>query len=447
MEAGRPEGARTLEQFIAQSPGSELAPRHASSSAEAQAKAGRQPRGAGAVPGSRPHVAYPRAGSAGALPDRRAGAQAGPPADAEAAWTTLRRDFPQNALAGRPGSRRPSSMQQRKQWEPALQVAQSVADQRGDERSDALLVVGQSALQLRKNPEAAQAYHAVVVEAPPASKRYFEGLAGLAASLEAGDRQGRRPSAPIARSSTAARIRSWYAGPRAASPRSTRPAAARGSARPVPSPSPRHPRSHEGGPDDAERRALLAVTVAALLAAPPERSRLVRWSSRRRRSRSRSPRSPIGLERPRLDPPPPPPVAAPALELGRAPRRASSPPSPSPSRRRRIPAGSPARSSPSGGRRRWRSAGSPGCSRATTGRRARHSRRASPSTRAAPRRRRRTSGSVSSRCSRRPRPRPRPALEPSAHYRTALPLAPPPPLNMHAELGLGLLSAPAWRCR
>jgi hypothetical protein len=52
-------------------------------------------------------------------------------------------------------------------------------------------LVGQSALQLRKNSEAAQAYHAVVVEAPPASKRYFEGLAGLAAALEAvADKEG-----------------------------------------------------------------------------------------------------------------------------------------------------------------------------------------------------------------------------------------------------------------
>jgi hypothetical protein len=66
-----------------------------------------------------------------------------------------------------------------------------VADLRGEERTDALLLVGQSALQLRRNPEAAQAYHAVVVEATPGSKRYFEGLAGLAASLDAAtDREG-----------------------------------------------------------------------------------------------------------------------------------------------------------------------------------------------------------------------------------------------------------------
>jgi hypothetical protein len=56
---------------------------------------------------------------------------------------------------------------------------------------EGILIVGQSALQLRRNPEAAQAYHAVVVETTQGSKRYFEGLAGLGASLDAAtDREG-----------------------------------------------------------------------------------------------------------------------------------------------------------------------------------------------------------------------------------------------------------------
>jgi tetratricopeptide (TPR) repeat protein len=114
------------------------------------------------------------------------------PADAEAAWTTLRRDFPQNALVGPSGLATARLHEQRKQWEPALQVAQSVADLKGEERSAALLVVGQSALQLRRNAEAAQAYHTVVVEAPPTSKRYFEGLAGPRCLARGRDRQGRR---------------------------------------------------------------------------------------------------------------------------------------------------------------------------------------------------------------------------------------------------------------
>src|SRR5262249_59408839 len=119
------------------------------------------------------------------------------PTDAEAAWTTLRRDFPQSPLIAPAGLAMAHLYEQRKQWEPALQTAQSVADLKGEERSDALLLVGQSALQLRRNAEAAQAYHSVVAEATPASKRYFEGLAGLAAALEAAtDNEGAQRADP-----------------------------------------------------------------------------------------------------------------------------------------------------------------------------------------------------------------------------------------------------------
>jgi TolA-binding protein len=191
LEAGRPEGVRTLEQFIAQSSGSDLVPTARVLAAEAQAKAGR-PREAleqyqALVRAAPTHALAPSAlyqiGEISLRLNR--------PADAEAAWTTLRRDFPQHALAGPAGLQTARLHAGRKQWEPALQAAQSVADLKGEERSAALLVVGQSALQLRRNADAAQAYHTVVVEAPPASKRYFEGLAGLAASLEAAtDREG-----------------------------------------------------------------------------------------------------------------------------------------------------------------------------------------------------------------------------------------------------------------
>ena len=191
MEAGRPEGARTLEQFVAQSPNSELAPQARMLVAEAQTKAGRNREALeqyqALVRASPTHALAPQAlyriGELSVRLNR--------PADAEAAWTTLRRDFPQNALVGPAGLATARLHEQRKHWEPAIQVAQSVADLRGEERSAALLVVGQSALQLRRSAEAAQAYHAVVVESPPASKRYFEGLAGLAAALEAGtDKEG-----------------------------------------------------------------------------------------------------------------------------------------------------------------------------------------------------------------------------------------------------------------
>jgi TolA-binding protein len=191
LEAGRLEGARTLEQFIAQAPTSELVPQARMLAAEAQAKAGR-PREAleqyqALVRGAPTHALAPQAlYRTGELSLR-----VGRPTDAEAAWATLRRDYPESPLVGPAGLASARLHEQRRQWEPALQVAQSVADLKGEERSDALLIVGQSALQLRRSPEAAQAYHAVVVEAAQGSKRYFEGLAGLAASLDAAtDREG-----------------------------------------------------------------------------------------------------------------------------------------------------------------------------------------------------------------------------------------------------------------
>jgi TolA-binding protein len=192
LEAGRPEGVRTLEQFVAQAPaGSDLVPSARALTAEAQAKAGRLREALeqyqALVRTAPTHALAPQAlyriGELSLRLNR--------PTEAEAAWTTLRRDFPQNSLVGPAGLATARLHEQRKQWEPALQVAQSVADLKGEERSDALLLVGQSALQLRRNPEAAQAYHTVVVEASRGSKRYFEGLAGLGVSLDAAtDREG-----------------------------------------------------------------------------------------------------------------------------------------------------------------------------------------------------------------------------------------------------------------
>jgi TolA-binding protein len=185
LESGRPEGVRTLEQFIAQAPRSELAPTARLLAAETQAKAGRHREAL------EQYQAIVRTAPANALVPPALyqigvlSLRLNRPADAEAAWTTLRREYPQHALAGPAGLETARLHAGRKQWEPALQVARAVAEGKGEERSDALLIVGQSALQLRRNGEAAQAYHAVVAEAPPASKRYFEGLAGLAAALEA----------------------------------------------------------------------------------------------------------------------------------------------------------------------------------------------------------------------------------------------------------------------
>jgi TolA-binding protein len=190
LESGRPEGVRTLEQFIAQSPGSELAPTARALAAEAHSKAGRSREALehyqGLVRTAPTHALAPQ----GLYRIGEISLRLNRPVEAETAWTTLRRDFPQHALVGPAGLATARLHEQRKQWDQAIQVGQSVADRQGEERLDALMVVGQSSLQLRRSSDAAQAYHAVVVESVPQSKRYFEGLAGLAASLEATDREG-----------------------------------------------------------------------------------------------------------------------------------------------------------------------------------------------------------------------------------------------------------------
>jgi TolA-binding protein len=214
LETGRPEGARTLDQFIAQAPTNDLVPTARVLVADAQAKAGRLREALeqyqALVRTAPTHALVPQAlyriGELSLRLNR--------PTDAEAAWTALRRDFPQSPLVAPAGLATAHLYEQRKQWEPALQAAQSVADLKGEERSDALLLVGQSALQLRRNADAAQAYHAVVAEAPPASKRHFEGLAGLAAALEAAtDKDGaKRAYREIVDTSQDAELVRWAKG-------------------------------------------------------------------------------------------------------------------------------------------------------------------------------------------------------------------------------------------
>jgi TolA-binding protein len=186
LELGRPEGVRTLEQFLAQQPPPDLAATARFLVGEAHAKAGRLREAL-----EQYHALVRTAPTHALVPQAlyRAGELAlrlGRLSEAEATWTALRRDFPQHALAGPAGLATAHLHERRRQWAEALELARAVAEAGGDERLEALLLVGQSALQLRRHAEAAQAYHTVVVEAPPGSKRYFEGVAGLAAALEAG---------------------------------------------------------------------------------------------------------------------------------------------------------------------------------------------------------------------------------------------------------------------
>ena len=239
----------------------------------------------------------------------------GRPTDAEAAWTTLRRDFPKDDQAGPAGLALADLYVKRKQWEPALQMAQAVADGKGEEP-------------VRRAPDRRTERAAASPERGGGAgvpHRDRGGGAGLEAVLRGagGPRRrarGRRPtrrapSARTARSSTPDRIRSSSAGPRAGWPRSrprpgaaARRAAAEGQA--------------QGIRREAEMRGrvgVLAVTVAALLATPAAAAppRPVEFPPPALAVTV----SPVasGLERPRLDPPPPPPSRRPRSISGAAP--------------------------------------------------------------------------------------------------------------------------------
>jgi TolA-binding protein len=185
LQTGRGDAAvRTLEQFVAQHPGHELTPTARTLLADEHLRAGRLRQAleqyqafVRAAPG---HGEAPRALARIA----ELAARLGRPAEAEAAWAALRRDYPRDERVGAAGLAMAKLHAGRKQWDRALEAAETVAELRGPERVPALLVAGQSALQLRRNAQAVQAYHSVVQEAPDGSSERFEGLAGLGLASE-----------------------------------------------------------------------------------------------------------------------------------------------------------------------------------------------------------------------------------------------------------------------
>jgi TolA-binding protein len=180
VEAGQADdGARSLAAFLSAHPSHELAPTARALVAEAHAKAGRLKEAVDeyrtlikAAPTSPlvPQALY----QIGDLSQ-----QLGRASDAEAAWKALRRDHAGDALANLAGLELAASYLRRRQFEPALEVARAVAEARGKERVEALLLVGESALKAGKVPDADTAYTAALGEAGDATPERFRALAGV----------------------------------------------------------------------------------------------------------------------------------------------------------------------------------------------------------------------------------------------------------------------------
>jgi TolA-binding protein len=107
------------------------------------------------------------------------------PRDAEAAWARLRKEFPDHALAGRAALELAQGAFTRSAWKDASALAQSAAkSSESAVRAEALVLLGESELRLRRYATAYQAFQ-LAVEAPgqePALR--FRSLAGIGLVME-----------------------------------------------------------------------------------------------------------------------------------------------------------------------------------------------------------------------------------------------------------------------
>jgi TolA-binding protein len=185
METGRAaEAVKALDEFVAAAPGHELTPSARGLLAEAHTRAGR------AREAINEYRALLRAAPTHALAPQalyqigELSEGLGRSTEAEAAWRTLRRDHPQDPLASLAGLGLANLYVKRRELERAMEMARQVADARGRERIEALMLLGETALKTKKLPDAESAYTAVLAEAPEGAAERFRALAGLALIAE-----------------------------------------------------------------------------------------------------------------------------------------------------------------------------------------------------------------------------------------------------------------------
>src|SRR5262245_50859595 len=159
------EGVRTLEQFVVRQPAHELAPTARVLLGEAYAKSGR-PREA--IAHYQPLIRY--APTHALVPQAlyqigELSGGLGLSRDAEAAWKTLRKNHPADPLAELAGLELANLYVKRRQLDRAAEAAREVADARGAQRPEALLLLGETLLKAGKPADARAAYAAVMAEA------------------------------------------------------------------------------------------------------------------------------------------------------------------------------------------------------------------------------------------------------------------------------------------
>jgi TolA-binding protein len=180
LETGRvAEGVRTLEQFVARQPGHELSPTARVLLAEAHVKAGRAPQAIdqyrALIRNAPAHALVPQA--LYQIGDLSAGL--GLARDAEAAWKTLRRDHPTDPLAELAGLELAGLYAKRQQLDRAAETAREVADAKGAQRPEALLMLGESLRKAGKTADARTVYATVMAEVASDAPARFRALAGV----------------------------------------------------------------------------------------------------------------------------------------------------------------------------------------------------------------------------------------------------------------------------
>jgi tetratricopeptide (TPR) repeat protein len=108
---------------------------------------------------------------------------AGRPADQEAAWRKLRTAFPENRLARQASFELANRAFQRKEWKESAALAQAAAADDGL-RAEALLLVGEAELKLKRYPAALKALNAVTAVDGVNPQIRYRALAGTGLAHE-----------------------------------------------------------------------------------------------------------------------------------------------------------------------------------------------------------------------------------------------------------------------
>jgi tetratricopeptide (TPR) repeat protein len=195
LEKGRPaDGIPLLERFLAAAPDHDLAAQARAMLGDAYDKAGR------AADALKQYQALATQGAKRLIPGAlfRAGElarQLGKLPEAEAAWSRLRREHPDDPLAAYAALALVDVLAAQRQYARAADTAREVAERGGPEAARAWLLAAENLARVRRAGEAEQAYARVLADAPAGSPERARALEGHVLLGDAELKAGRRDEA------------------------------------------------------------------------------------------------------------------------------------------------------------------------------------------------------------------------------------------------------------